>query len=244
MGLTVIDTAEMYADGGAEEVVGQAIRGLRDRVVLVSKVYPWHAGKAAMHRACENSLRRLQTDYLDMYLLHWRGDIPLQETVEAMEKLVAERQESAAGASLIWTPRICRRCGGRRMASTVQPTRCSTISHRGGIEYDLLPWCPAAQSAGDGPTARWRRRGAYAMDFFSIAISLIWLNARGITVAQLLLAWVIRHPGVLAIPKAASIEHVVQNAAALDIALSGGRARAAWTASIRRRSEKPGWIWF
>ncbi|MFH4258834.1 aldo/keto reductase, partial [Acinetobacter baumannii] len=73
-GLTVIDTAEMYADGGAEEVVGQAIRGLRDRVVLVSKVYPWHAGKAAMHRACENSLRRLQTDYLDMYLLHWRGD--------------------------------------------------------------------------------------------------------------------------------------------------------------------------
>jgi diketogulonate reductase-like aldo/keto reductase len=77
-GLTVIDTAEMYADGGAEEVVGQAIRGLRDRVVLVSKVYPWHAGGAAMRRACENSLRRLQTDYLDMYLLHWRGDIPLR----------------------------------------------------------------------------------------------------------------------------------------------------------------------
>lgn len=85
-GLTVIDTAEMYADGGAEEVVGQAIRGLRDRVVLVSKVYPWHAGGTAMRRACENSLRRLQTDYLDMYLLHWRGDIPLQETVEAMER--------------------------------------------------------------------------------------------------------------------------------------------------------------
>ncbi len=75
-GLTVIDTAEMYADGGAEEVVGQAVRGLRDRVVLVSKVYPWHAGGAAMRRACENSLRRLQTDYLDMYLLHWRGDAP------------------------------------------------------------------------------------------------------------------------------------------------------------------------
>ncbi|SQC43672.1 putative an aldehyde reductase [Klebsiella pneumoniae] len=98
-GLTVIDTAEMYADGGAEEVVGQAIRGLRDRVVLVSKVYPWHAGKAAMHRACENSLRRLQTDYLDMYLLHWRGDIPLQETVEAMEKLVAEGKIRRWGVS-------------------------------------------------------------------------------------------------------------------------------------------------
>ena len=141
-GLTVIDTAEMYADGGAEEVVGQAIRGLRDRVVLVSKVYPWHAGKAAMHRACENSLRRLQTDYLDMYLLHWRGDIPLQETVEAMEKLVAEGK-IPAGASLIWTPRICRRCGGRRMASTVQPTRCSTISHRGALNTIS---CPGASS--------------------------------------------------------------------------------------------------
>ena len=139
-GLTVIDTAEMYADGGAEEVVGQAIRGQRDRVVLVSKVYPWHAGGTAMRRACENSLRRLQTDYLDMYLLHWRGDIPLQETVEAMERLGAR---SAAGASLIWTPTICRRCGGRRVANAARPTRCSIISHRGALNTIS---CPGASS--------------------------------------------------------------------------------------------------
>ncbi|HIG3494683.1 TPA: aldo/keto reductase [Klebsiella pneumoniae] len=178
-GLTVIDTAEMYADGGAEEVVGQAIRGLRDRVVLVSKVYPWHAGKAAMHRACENSLRRLQTDYLDMYLLHWRGDIPLQETVEAMEKLVAEGKIRLWGVSNLDTEDM------QALWRTADGEHCAT------------------------------NQVLYHLAFINMA------NARGITVAQLLLAWVIRHPGVLAIPKAASIEHVVQNAAALDIVLSG-----------------------
>ncbi len=112
-----------------------------------------------MHRACENSLRRLQTDYLDMYLLHWRGDIPLQETVEAMESWWP-RARSAAGASLIWTPRICRRCGGRRMASTVQPT---VLYHRGALNTISCP-VPAAQSAGDGllPAGA---GGRYAMDF-------------------------------------------------------------------------------
>ncbi len=139
-GLTVIDTAEMYADGGAEEVVGQAIRGLRDRVVLVSKVYPWHAGKAAMHRACENSLRRLQTDYLDMYLLHWRGDIPLQETVEAMEKLVAEGKIRRWGVSNLDTEDM------QALWRTADGEHCATnqvlyhLASR-GIEYDLLPWC-------------------------------------------------------------------------------------------------------
>ncbi|KTB49991.1 aldo/keto reductase, partial [Klebsiella quasipneumoniae] len=139
-GLTVIDTAEMYADGGAEEVVGQAVRGLRDRVVLVSKVYPWHAGGAAMRRACENSLRRLQTDYLDMYLLHWRGDIPLEETVEAMERLVAEGKIRRWGVSNLDTDdmqALWRTAGGERCATN------QVLYHLAsrGIEYDLLPWC-------------------------------------------------------------------------------------------------------
>ena len=143
--------------------MGQAIRGLRDRAALVSKVHPWHAGKAAMHRACENSLRRLQTDYLDMYLPHWRGDIPPQETVEAMEKLVAEGKIRRWGV-LIWTPRICRRWadGGWRALRNQTSALPSRIA---GIEYDLrssrqqhsLPvmayHCPLAQA------------GAYAMDF-------------------------------------------------------------------------------
>jgi diketogulonate reductase-like aldo/keto reductase len=110
---------------------------------------------AAMRRACENSLRRLQTDYLDMYLLHWRGDIPLQETVEAMERLVA-RVKSAAGASPIWTPTICRRCGGRRVANAARPIRCSIISRRGALNtisalvpaahLPVMAYCPLAQA--------------------------------------------------------------------------------------------------
>ena len=218
-GLTVIDTAEMYADGGAEEVVGQAIRGLRDRVVLVSKVYPWHAGKAAMHRACENSLRRLQTDYLDMYLLHWRGDIPLQETVEAMEKLVAEGKIRRWGVSNLDTEDM------QALWRTADGEHCATnqvlyhLASR-GIEYDLLPWCqqhslPVMAYCPLAQAGRLRDGLFQHSDIINMA------NARGITVAQLLLAWVIRHSGVLAIPKAASIEHVVQNAAALDIVLSG-----------------------
>ncbi|MBZ6421052.1 MAG: aldo/keto reductase [Klebsiella sp.] len=243
-GLTVIDTAEMYADGGAEEVVGQAVRGLRDRVVLVSKVYPWHAGgggggpgaggglgsvssraaapggggAAAMRRACENSLRRLQTDYLDMYLLHWRGDIPLEETVEAMERLVAEGKIRRWGVSNLDTDdmqALWRTAGGERCATN------QVLYHLAsrGIEYDLLPWCqqhtlPVMAYCPLAQAGRLRDGLFQHTDIIKMA------NERGVTVAQLLLAWVIRHPGMLAIPKAASIEHVVQNAAALDLVLS------------------------
>ncbi len=172
-----------------------------------------------MHRACENSLRRLQTDYLDMYLLHWRGDIPLQETVEAMEKLVAEGKIRRWGVSNLDTEDM------QALWRTADGEHCATnrvlyhLASR-GIEYDLLPLVPAAQSAGDGllpAGAGW----ALTRWTFQHSDIINMANARGITVAQLLLAWVIRHPGVLAIPKAASIEHVVQNAAALDIVLSG-----------------------
>lgn len=183
-GLTVIDTAEMYADGGAEEVVGQAIRGLRDRVVLVSKVYPWHAGKAAMHRACENSLRRLQTDYLDMYLLHWRGDIPLQETVEAMEKLVAEGKIRRWGVSNLDTEDM------QALWRTADGEHCATnqvlyhLASR-GIEYDLLPWCqqhslPVMAYCPLAQAGRLRDGLFQHSDIINMA------NARGITVAQLL----------------------------------------------------------
>ena len=140
LGLTVIDTAEMYADGGAEEVVGEAIRGQRDRVVLVSKVYPWNAGGRKIARACEASLRRLNTDYLDLYLLHWRGDYSLQETVAGMEALVAQGKIRRWGVSnldeddmqQLWQVE-----GGERCATN------QVLYHLAsrGIEYDLLPWC-------------------------------------------------------------------------------------------------------
>ena len=217
-GLTVIDTAEMYADGGAEEVVGQAIRGLRDRVVLVSKVYPWHAGKAAMHRACENSLRRLQTDYLDMYLLHWRGDIPLQETVEAMEKLVAEGKIRRWGVSNLDTEDM------QALWRTADGEHCATnqvlyhLASR-GIEYDLLPWCqqhslpvmaycPLAQ-------AGQLRRGLMRHPTLQALA-----GQHHATVPQIMLAFLLARPGVIPIPRTGRAEHTLQNARAAEIRLS------------------------
>jgi diketogulonate reductase-like aldo/keto reductase len=111
-------------------------------VVLVSKVYPWHAGGTAMRRACENSLRRLQTDYLDMYLLHWRGDIPLQETVEAMERLVAEGKIRRWGVSNLDTDDM-QALWRTAVANAARPTRCSIISHRGALNTIS---CPGASS--------------------------------------------------------------------------------------------------
>ncbi|EMA4897139.1 methylglyoxal reductase YeaE, partial [Escherichia coli] len=99
LGLTLIDTAEMYADGGAEKVVGEALIGLRENVFLVSKVYPWNAGGQKAINACEASLRRLNTDYLDLYLLHWSGSFALEETVAAMEKLIAQGKIRRWGVS-------------------------------------------------------------------------------------------------------------------------------------------------
>ncbi len=139
-----------------------------------------------MHRACENSLRRLQTDYLDMYLLHWRGDIPLQETVEAMEKLVAEGKIRRWGVSNLDTEdmqALWRTADGEHCATN----QCSTISHRGALNTISCPRCQQ-HSLPVMAYCRWQAGGAYAMDFFSIAISLIWLTRGGITVAQLLLA--------------------------------------------------------
>ena len=139
-GLTLIDTAEMYADGGAEEVVGEAIRGLRDRVMLVSKVYPWNAGGQKMVTACEASLRRLRTDYLDMYLLHWGGEFTFAETVEAMEKLVAQGKIRRWGVSNLDVDEM------QALWQVADGSRCATnqvlyhLASR-GIEHDLLPWC-------------------------------------------------------------------------------------------------------
>ncbi len=139
-GLTLIDTAEMYAEGGAEEVVGDAIRGIRDRVFVVSKVYPWNAGGSNMAAACEASLRRLGTDYLDLYLLHWRGNYSLQETVTAMETLVAQGKIRHWGVSNLdyadmqelWQVKGGKACAANQVLYHLASR---------GIEYDLLPWC-------------------------------------------------------------------------------------------------------
>ena len=217
-GLTLIDTAEMYADGGAEEVVGDALQGRREQAFLVSKVYPWNAGAVDAVEACERSLRRLKTDYLDLYLLHWRGNVPLQETITAMEALRQAGKIRRWGVSNFDSDDL------DELRAEERGTNCAAnqvLYHLGsrGIEYDLLPdcqqshlplmaYCPLAQA------------GRLRHDLMSHPLLNQIAQQKSITVAQLLLAWVIRQEGVIAIPKAGSLQHVKENGAALEVTLS------------------------
>jgi diketogulonate reductase-like aldo/keto reductase len=215
LGLKLIDTAEMYAEGGAEEVVGEALRGRRDQAWLVSKVYPWNAGVAEAIDACERSLRRLKTDYLDLYLLHWRGNVPLEETIRAMEALQQQGKIRHWGVSNFDTEDMQALWGKPGGKGCVTNQVLYHLASR-GIEYDLLPtclqnetsvmaYCPLAQAG--------RLRRALFDDVHLQQVA----QQKGISVAQLLLAWVIRRQGVIAIPKASSQQHVAENAAALEI---------------------------
>lgn len=219
LGLTVIDTAEMYADGGAEEVVGEALQGgLRDKVFLVSKVYPWNAGGKKAIAACEASLRRLKTEVLDLYLLHWRGNYSLAETVEVMETLIAQGKIRRWGVSNLDysdMQELMRVRGGDACAAN------QVLYHLGsrGIEYDLLPWCQqqAMPVMAYCPLAQAGRLRDGLLENSTVREIAA---AHGVSAAQILLAWVISHQGVIAIPKASSVAHVQENAAALNITLS------------------------
>ncbi|GGN98184.1 oxidoreductase [Saccharibacillus kuerlensis] len=218
LGMTVIDTAEMYGSGGAERIVGRAIKGRRDDAFLVSKVLPSHAGRSKIIKACEDSLKRLGTEAMDLYLLHWRGRVPLAETVEAMERLKRDGKIKRWGVSNLDTSDM------EELINTPNGEECvinQVLYHLGsrGIEYDLLPWqrradmpimayCPLAQGGS------LRRELMGHPDVRSVAERL------EATPAQVLLAWVIRQGNVLAIPKAASQEHVHENAAAAALHLS------------------------
>lgn len=217
LGLRLIDTAEMYADGAAEEVVGEAITGRRDNAFLVSKVYPWNAGGQKAITACEASLRRLKTDYLDLYLLHWSGNFSFAETIDAMEALIAQGKIRRWGVSnldyddmqALWQVP-----GGRECATN------QVLYHLAsrGIEYDLLPWCQQQMPVmAYSPLAQ---AGRLRGDLLSNSVVNDIARAHNVSAAQVLLAWVIRQSGVIAIPKAASVAHVEQNAAALEITLS------------------------
>ena len=209
-------------------------------MTLVSKVYPWNAGGQKMQVACEASLRRLQTDYLDMYLLHWRGEFPLQETVSALESLVRQgkiRRWGVSNLDIDDMQALWRVDGDQRCATN------QVLYHLAsrGIERQLLPRVPAATDAGDGllsPGAGGRLRQGLLNDPVVNEIA----DAHQATAAQILLAWAIGHPGVLAIPKAASIPHVEQNAGALAITLR----RMSWRdlitpgQGLRKRHR---WIW-
>lgn len=212
LGLTLIDTAEMYADGESERLVGEAIAGVRDAVFLVSKAYPQNASHDRLQRACEASLDRLGTDRLDLYLLHWRGNVPLAETVEAMERLVA------AGKILRWGVSNLDSDDMEELAE-VGGDGCQTNQilynlTRRGPEYDLIPWLVQHRMPimAYSPVEQGRllaHPGLAAM-----------AGDRNVTPAQIALAWLLARDGIMPIPKAGSVAHVRDNRAALDITLS------------------------
>ncbi len=219
LGLTLIDTAEMYGEGGAEEVVGEAIAGRRDEVFLVSKVYPHNASSRGTVAACERSLQRLGTDRIDLYLLHWRGGHPLAETVAAFERLQGQGKIRHWGVSNLDADEM------EELAAVPSGGRCATDQVlynplRRGIEWDLLPWC--------------REHGMPVMAYSPVeqgrlptggALGEI-ARRREHTPFQVALAWMLAQDGVIAIPKASRIAHVDANARALELTLTADELAA------------------
>ncbi|MBO3760774.1 aldo/keto reductase [Ciceribacter sp. L1K22] len=213
LGMTLVDTAEMYGDGGAEIVVGKALEDRRDDVFLVSKVYPWNASFEKTVAACEASLKRLGTDRLDLYLLHWRGDHPLDETVRAFEHLKRQGKIEAWGVSNFDTDDM------EELFAVPDGEKCVANQvlynlARRGIEYDLLPWC--------------QQHGVAIMAYSPIEQGRILANpvlvdmakAYQATPAQIALAFLMEREGVISIPKSASLKRIQENREAVDVDLT------------------------
>jgi diketogulonate reductase-like aldo/keto reductase len=218
LGLTLIDTAEMYGEGGAEEVVAEAIAGRRDEVFIVSKVYPHNATLRGTRTACERSLKRLKTDHIDLYLLHWIGEAPLQETLKAFMRLKEAGKILDYGVSNFDTAAIDEATTLSGGDSIVTNQVLYNLANR-GIEWDLLPQCWA--------------RGIAIMAYSPFvnappALTKLLKNPtlnslaaeHDATPAQIALAWLLHQQGVVAIPKAVKPEHIQANRKAYDIRLS------------------------
>ncbi len=216
LGLRLIDTAEMYGEGLSEQLVGEAIAGRRDEVFLVTKVYPHNAGRRDAVAACERSLRRLGTDRIDLYLLHWRGGVPLAETMEAFQALQQAgkiRHFGVSNLDLDDMRELWKVPGGDR----VQANQLLYNLGRRGIEWDLLPWL--------------RERGVPVMAYSPIEQARLLRHAglkafaarHGIAPAQAALAWLLAREGVIAIPKTGRRDALRENAAALSIALDAAQ---------------------
>jgi len=212
LGMTLIDTAEMYGEGGAEEVVAEAIAGRRQEVFLVSKVYPHNAGGRKLEAACERSLKRLRVETLDLYLLHWRGSIPLAETVEGFERLRAAGKIRRWGVSNLDVEDLEEL--GPALADCATDQVLYNLENR-GIEYDLLPFCRRR----DMPVMAYTPVGQGGALLRNRALNAVAAR-HGATPAQVAIAWTLRNPGVISIPKAADPEHVRQNAKAREIVLT------------------------
>ncbi|MDR6395722.1 aldo/keto reductase [Herbaspirillum seropedicae] len=232
LGMSLIDTAEMYAEGGAERIVAKAIAGRREQVYLVSKVLPHNASKRGTIAACEASLKRLGTDRIDLYLLHWRGAHPLAATIEGMETLVSQGKIGGWGVSNFDTDDI----DDLLEEPHGEHYLCNQVLYnlsRRGIEYDLLPQAQQAHIAvmAYSPIEQGRILKHPALTALA--------QAHRVTPAQIALAWVLRQPGVVAIPKAADVAHVQANRASLDISLSAADLKALDEAFAPPRRKQP-----
>jgi diketogulonate reductase-like aldo/keto reductase len=213
LGMTLIDTAEMYGSGGAEEVVARAADGVRDKLFIVSKVYPHNASRSGVVAACERSLRRLATDRIDLYLLHWRGSIPLAETLEGFQRLQRDGKIRHHGVSNFdrgdMTEWASLNGGDTVTANQV----LYNLAHR-GPERDLAPWCREHRVA----IMAYTPLGSGGMLNTPALVDVA--RRHGATSAQIALAWLLRQQNTIVIPKASRAAHVRENRGALDVALS------------------------
>ncbi|TMG53638.1 MAG: aldo/keto reductase [Chloroflexi bacterium] len=216
LGMTLIDTAEMYADGGAERVVGEAIRGRRDDVFIVSKLYPQNATPERMRKACERSLKRLGTERIDLYLLHWRGDVALRRMLDGFAQLLADEKIAYAGVSNFDVQDMDELARLKDGLDIIVANEVLYNLEKRGIEYDLLPWMRKRHRPviAYSPIEEGLLAGGTHRALASIA------ERHDATAAQVSLAWVVRDGDVIAIPKAATVAHVKQNRGAVDLKLT------------------------
>jgi diketogulonate reductase-like aldo/keto reductase len=213
LGMTLIDTAEMYGSGGAEDMVARAAEGLRDDLFIVSKVYPHNASRAGVVAACERSLARLRTDRIDLYLLHWRGSIPLAETLAGFERLVRDGKIRHCGVSNFDRADMAEWVALKGGETVAADQVLYNLSCR-GPEWDLVPWCGERGIAIMAYTPLGQGSLLHDRTLAEIA------HRRNATPAQVALAWLLRQEGVIVIPKAARLEHVRDNRGALDVVLT------------------------
>ena len=229
-GMTLIDTAEMYGEGATERFLGDVLAHRRDGIVLVSKAYPRNASRTRLRSACDNSLKRLRTDHLDVYLLHWPGDVPIAETVEAMEALVAAGKIRAWGVSNFDVDAMedLVAAGG---TSCVTNQVLYNVTRR-GPEFDLVPWLAGRRMAliAYSPVEQGRLPNGGALARVAAT--------RGVTPTQVALAWAMRD-GAIAIPKAGRMSHVRDNRAAADLTLSAEDLAALDAAFAPPRRRQP-----
>lgn len=214
LGIRLIDTAEMYGEGGAEEVIADAIKGRRDGLFIVSKVYPHNASRAGTSAACERSLKRLQVETIDLYLLHWQGSHPLAETVAAFEKLKRDGKIRHWGVSNFDVEDMKE---VREVADGGNCVSNQVLYHLGsrGIDFDLV----ADAKANDEMIMAYSPLGQGAI-LRNPALEQV-AEKHGVTPAAVAIAWTMRHPHVVSIPKAANVQHVKENVAADALVLDG-----------------------